>query len=124
MKQAIILAALLWLTPQMVADKCVSEAAFALPQCACTVVNRLRVGWSEYRVLDHYYAKSGRATPVQVATVAAVMDGRAACSPDLYFLYSASDVAYLGIGNYEPALVVRRGDQEVWLFERWFRRKQ
>ena len=126
MKPAIILAALLWLTPQMVADKCVSEASFAVRECACTVYNRLHAKprpWSEYKVLDAYYAVSGHASAEQVQAVADVLSGAAACGPE-YFIYSKEDVAYLGYGHYEPVAVVTDGDRAVMLFSRWFRREQ
>lgn len=125
MKQAIILAALLWLTPGMVAAKCAGEASFALRECSCTVVNRLHAGWSEYRVLDAYYAPSVAATPEQVAAVAEVMEGRAACDPGLYFMWSREDVRWLGYEVYTPALVVTDGvGREVRFYGRWFRRSQ
>lgn len=123
-RYAIILAALLWLTPQVVADKCVSEASFAVRECACTVYNRLHAsprGWNPAKVLDAYYAKSGHADAPQVATVAAVLSGETACDPALYFMYSTADVAYLHLESYTPALVVTDGDREVRFYERWFR---
>ena len=123
MKQAIILAALLWtLTPQAVANKCAAEASFAVRECACTVVNRIAEGWSPARVLDAYYAPSITATAEQVQAVADVLDGRAACG-DEYFIYSWQDVQYLGYEDYMPVAVIQDGDKEVWLFSRWFRRR-
>lgn len=124
MKQAIIHAALLWLTPGMVAARCNGEASFAVVECSCTVRNRLRDGWSERRVLDAYYAPDMAATPEQVAAVADVLAGRAACGPE-YFMYSEADVRWLGYEGYTPALVVRDGaGREVRFYERWFRREQ
>lgn len=123
MKNAVILAALLWLTPQMVADQCVTEASFAVRECSCSVRNRLTAGWSERRVLDAYYAVPGHADAAQVAAVADVLAGRAACGPE-YFMYSEADVRWLGYEGYTPALVVRDGaGREVRFYERWFRKR-
>ena len=125
MKNAIILAALLWtLTPQAVARRCVGEfsAPAALAPCACSVKNRIIAGWSPSRVLSAYYAPDQHATAAQVATVAAVLSGEVACNPRLYFMWSAADVRYLHLEAYTPALVVQDGDRAVMFFERWFRR--
>lgn len=124
MRNAIILAALVWvLTPQAVANKCAAEASFAVHECACTVVNRITEGWNPARVLSAYYAPSITATEAQVATVAAVLDGRTMCGAE-YFIYSLEDVADLGYGHYTPVAVVQDGDKAVVLFSRWFRREQ
>lgn len=105
MKHVFLLIALFVLTPQ-------------------AVVNRLAAGWSEWRVLDAYYAPDAPATEEQVHRVAAVLDGREACSPDLYFMWSAADIAYLHYGDYEPALVVQNGSQKVLFYSRRFRQEQ
>jgi hypothetical protein len=115
---------LLALTPTAIAQRCAGEASFAVQECACTVRNRLDAGWSAHRVLEAYYAPDAHATPAQVATVAAVMAGDEACSADLYFMYSWADVAYLGLGDYTPALVVESNGKVIFFFPRWFKRTE
>lgn len=109
----IVLLGFAWLTPQMVSDQCVTEASFAVRECACTVHNRLQAGWSEYRVLDAYFSIPGRADAAQVATVAAVLSGTVACGLE-YFMYSKEDVRYLGIGHYTPVRIVHW--HKGWMF--------
>jgi len=124
MRQAIILAlALFVLTPQAVARRCNGEfsAPAALVPCACTVANRLRVGWNPAKVLSAYHASDAPATPAQVAIVADVLNGETACRDDLYFMYGKGDAAAAHLAGYTPALVVKRGKQEVWFYTRNFR---
>lgn len=122
--KTIILLVIITLTPAAVANRCVSEASFAVAECACTVRNRIDAGWSRRKVLSAYYAADGVATPAQVEQVAAVLDGRASCDPDLYFMYGAGDVMALGLERYTPALVVQNGGKEVRFYRRWFRRDE
>ena len=124
MRNAIILAAWLALSPVAVANRCAAEASFAVRECACTVVNRLAAGWNPAKVLSAYYAPDGHASEAQVQAVADVLDGSAACDPDLYFMYGSGDEHAANLTGYTPALVVRRGDGEVWFYSRWFRSEQ
>ena len=104
MKHVFLLIALFVLTPQ-------------------AVVNRLAAGWSEWRVLDAYYAPSVAATPEQVAAVADVLAGRVACDPGLYFMYSEADVRWLGYEHYTPVRIVRAADgRKVLFYTRWFKK--
>ncbi len=114
---------LLHLTPAAIAARCRGEAAFAIPACACTVKNRLSVGWSEWRVLSAYYAPSIPAIPAQIDAVADVMSGASECDPALYFMWSKSDVRALRLERFEPALVVKDGSKEVRFYSRWFKRE-
>jgi hypothetical protein len=113
------------LTPQAVANRCAGEFSepVAIAHCACTVQNRIQAGWSQWRVLSAYYAPDALATPADVATVAAVLDGTTACG-DEYFMLSKADTIMLGIDHIEPVLTVRRGGQEVRFFERRFRERK
>lgn len=113
------------LTPQAVANRCAGEFSepVAIAHCACTVQNRLQAGWSQWRVLDAYLAPDSVATPADVTTVAAVLDGSTACG-DEYFMLSKADTIMLGIDHIEPVLTVKRGGQEVRFFERAFRKRK
>lgn len=105
-----------------VANRCKGEASFAIPECACTVRNRLDVGWNPAKVLGHYYAPNAKATPAEVATVRSILTGTTPCDPALYFMFSRADTEYLGIAHMTPALIVQDGGREVRFFGRWFRR--
>lgn len=125
MKQAIILASLLWtLTPQAVARRCAGEFSAAVPQCACAIRNRLDAGWSPAKVLTAFYAPDAYASEAQVQAVADVLSGAAMCRPDLYFMYGKGDEQAAHLTGYTPALVVRHGDKEVWFYSRNFREEQ
>lgn len=109
--------ALLTPTPTAVANRCAGESAGAVPECACSVLNRIRAGWNPARVLDAYFAADKQATPAQVQAVADVLSGAAACPSDYYFMFSRADIRALGIEGYAPAGCVGG----VCFFGRWFR---
>lgn len=44
-----------------VANRCKGEFSAAIPECACTVRNRIEAGWNPARVLSAYYAPDSRA---------------------------------------------------------------
>ena len=123
-KRAIILAAWLALSPVAVANRCAGEFSAAVVECSCAVRNRIAAGWNPAKVLSAFYAPDAVATPDQVQAVADVLDGAAVCDPDLYFMYGKGDEHAAHLTGYTPALVVRRGDGEVWFYSRWFRREQ
>lgn len=105
-----------------VANRCKGEFHAAIPECACTVRNRLDAGWNPAKVLRHYYAVDSQATAAEVATVRSILTGATPCDPALYFMYSRADTEYLGIAHMTPALVVSDAGREVRFFERWYRR--
>lgn len=103
---------------QRVANRCRGEATFAIQACACTIKNRLAAGWSERRVLEHYYAPDSHATPTEVAQVAAVLDGRTVCPVDFYFMFSETDRRYLGLASNRASGKVTQNDKVIWLYAR------
>jgi hypothetical protein len=109
------------LSPVAVANRCKGEASFAIPECACTVLNRLDVGWAESEVLSAYYAPDAVTTSTEVEQVRQILSREATCDPALYFMYSRADTVNLGISQ-TPALIVRDGDREILFFSRWFKR--
>lgn len=91
--------------PQRVAERCKGEASWAVPECACTVRNRLDAGFTEQNVLTPYYAQDAAPSPFDLyATTYILTYG---CRPDLYFMFSNHDVAVLGLDYVLPLLVVR-----------------
>lgn len=103
---------------QRVANRCRGEATFAIQACACTIKNRLAAGWSEQRVLEHYYAPDSRATPADIAQVAAVLDGRTICPPDFYFMFSETDRRYLGLASARASGKITQDGKIIWLYAR------
>lgn len=103
-----------------VAARCKGEAGFAVGACACTVKNRLEAGWSQGRVLEHYYAPDGKVASEDVALVGAVLGGEMACPGDYYFMFSSDDKRNLGLGEQGLAGVVWETGHKraVWLYAR------
>jgi hypothetical protein len=116
-----LLLTLLSISPVAVANRCRGEASFAIPECACSVRNRLDAGWAESKVLSAYYAPDAVATPAEVEQVRQILSREATCDPNLYFMYSRADTVNLGISQ-TPALVVSDGDREILFYSRWFRK--
>lgn len=83
--------------PTSVAARCTGEASFAVALCACTVKNRLDAGWSRSKVLSSYYARSIPPTAKAVETARAVLAGEQSCPKDAYYLFSRTDIRYLGL---------------------------
>lgn len=101
-----------------VAAKCKGEAAFALPECACTVVNRLARGWDESSVLMAYFAKPRIPTEAEVWMVNYVLEN--GCAADYYFMFSKEDVYHLGISHIVPRGIIfspNGGDLAIYLYE-------
>lgn len=117
----LLLSLVLSISPVAVANRCKGEASFAIPECACTVLNRLDAGWAESKVLSAYYAPDAVATSTEVEQVRQILSREATCDPTLYFMYSRSDTIHLGISQ-TPSLIVRDGDREILFFSRRFRR--
>jgi len=106
--------------PERVAAKCTGEASFAVPECACTVKNRLDVGWSEAKVLDAYYAPSISPTTNAISITTSILNEETECNKDFYFMLSLQDTYYLGLHDIKPAgKVVRvKNVSEIWLYPR------
>jgi hypothetical protein len=117
----LLLFLVLSISPVAVANRCKGEFSAAIRECACSVRNRLDVGWSEAKVLSAYYAPDVTATPSEVEQVRRILSREAPCDPNLYFMYSRSDTIYLKISR-PPALVVRQGDREILFYARWFKK--
>lgn len=110
--------------PERVANRCKGESSFAIPECACTVKNRLSDGWNEKTVLRAYYAKDVEATPAEIITVTLVLDGSSFCDDRLYFMFGLGDVYHLGLLRTEPITKIVHGRQEVWFYEKWYRKRK
>jgi hypothetical protein len=79
-----------------VAARCAGEATGAVQLCACTVRNRHIAGWPWHKVLTAYYAPDRTPTADQLQQAA---DGLAGvdCTGTEYYLYSATDIADIGL---------------------------
>lgn len=117
----LLISVLMALTPDSVANRCRGEFSAGIPECACTVRNRLSAGWNPDLVLSAFYAPDVAATAEEVEMVRQILDKEISCNPDLYFMYSKADTVYLGIEHMTPVLVVTSGKKEVRFFPRWFR---
>lgn len=106
--------------PERVAARCTGEASFAVPECACSVKNRLDAGWAESKVLSAYYAPDVRPTQDAIEVTRKTLAGEIECNKDFYFMFSLQDTIYLGLNDIEPAGKVIRteGVSEIWLYPR------
>lgn len=105
--------------PEQVAAKCKGEASFAIPECACTVYNRLQAGWIQDKVLDAYYAKPVEPTEFEVWAVTHVLNE--GCDLPIYFMFGKGDFWLPGIKWIEPWCYVEQGNQGVYFYERDYR---
>lgn len=96
-----------------VAGRCQAEVSFGVGVCACTVKARIDAGWAQSSVLQHYYARSVQPSAESVAEVAAVLSGKTACG-DEYYLFSSSDVRWLGLDVDDAVVTVCRGKACVY----------
>ena len=78
-----------------VAARCSGESSADVWECACTVRNRIASGWSVRKVLSAYYAPDVRPSDQAIDEARKGLHGLE-CSPDWYYLMSASDLRYLG----------------------------
>lgn len=104
--------------PSELAGRCKGEAAFALGACACVARNRLAQGQSETAVLAAFYAAPVTPTDAEVRRVAAVLAGGFPCNSDLWFMWSDSDVARLGLNEADALIRLERGGWVVLFFGR------
>ena len=119
----LILAVLLCLSfPEQVARRCKGEFSDRIVECACTVKNRLNVGWLQSKVLSAYYAKDKEVTAEEIQIAKDILDGQTFCNSRYYFMYSLADTKNLGIENIQPELIIRSEGKEVRFFSRWFRK--
>lgn len=81
---------------QAVAARCAGEASGAVQLCACTVRNRHIAGWPWGKVLSAYYAPDVAPTAEQLQQAADGLAG-ADCTGSIRCLYSASDIASIGL---------------------------
>jgi hypothetical protein len=110
--------------PEQVAQRCKGEFSASVAECACTVKNRLDVGWARSKVLSAYYAPDKKVTADEIYTVEDVLNEQTFCNSRYYFMYSLADTKNLGIDQVKPELIVRSGNSEIRFFGRWFRRSK
>lgn len=117
----LLVAGLVWLTPafvERVADRCTGEASFAVEACACTVKNRIDVGWNPAKVLNAYYAPDIASSADSQATVAAILAGETDCPDTYYYIWSSSDLRYIGLDERNASDRHCEGDRCVFTFPR------
>jgi Na+-transporting methylmalonyl-CoA/oxaloacetate decarboxylase gamma subunit len=88
-----------------VAARCKGEASWAVPECACTVRNRLNAGFTEANVLTAYYAQDVEPSDFDLWATAFVL--ARGCREDLYFMFSNHDAVVLGLEYVLPVLMVQ-----------------
>lgn len=103
--------------PRRVAERCKGEAHFAIASCGCVVRNRLAAGWTEATVLAPFYAPDIAATVTEVQIIERVLTGYWPCDPRFWFMFSAQDVASLGLDPCDALGVLRRGGLSVYFYE-------
>lgn len=98
-----------------VAAKCKGEADFAIPECACTVYNRLEAGWDVRYVLDAYYANPRVPYPAEVWMVTQVLGE--GCDLPLYYMFGKQDFWLPGIKWITPYCYLEKGNRGVYFYE-------
>jgi hypothetical protein len=96
-----------------VAARCKGEADFAIPECACTVYNRLQAGWSEALVLSAYYAPDKAPSRLEVWVVEGVLEQ--GCNQPLYFMFGRGDLWV--VGDTQPYCYVETKWEGVYFYE-------
>lgn len=95
----------------------------ALSTLACTVKNRIDVGWNPHKVLNHYYAPFVPPTKQEIELVKRILTEDYDCGT-VYFAYSNNDVYALGYTKYKPEKVICTATNSLCInfYERWFKK--
>ena len=103
-----------------VAARSLGEGAFALPEIACTVKNRLRVSGSPLSAVLHaYHARDIAPNAEQIETVRQVFEGELPCPATWWYALSLQDTAYWRPHNRGPAKVIKQNERkQILIFDR------
>ena len=103
-----------------VAARSLGEGAFALPEIACTIKNRLRVlGSPLSAVLHAYHAKDIAPNAEQVEVVRQVFEGELPCPATWWYALSLQDTTYWRPHNRGPAKVIKQNERkQILIFDR------